>query len=46
VKNIQQWCGKHLINNIYLMIHYNHIENLCKEVCDVVSLTKSQPKLT
>jgi len=34
MKNIQQWCEKNLINNINLMIHNNHIENLPKEICD------------
>jgi len=34
VKNTQQRCEKNLINSINLMIHYNHIENLPKEVCD------------
>jgi hypothetical protein len=36
VKNTQQWCEKNLINNINLIIHYNHIESLPKEVCDGV----------
>jgi hypothetical protein len=27
VKNSPQCCEKNLINNINLMIHYNHIEN-------------------
>jgi len=26
MKNTQQWCENNLINNINLMIHYNHIE--------------------
>jgi hypothetical protein len=34
VKNTQQWCENNLINNINLMIHYNHIEILSKEICD------------
>jgi hypothetical protein len=28
MKNTQQCCEKNLINNINLMIHYNHIEIL------------------
>jgi hypothetical protein len=35
MKNTQEWCEENLINNINLMIHYNHIEILFKEVCDV-----------
>jgi hypothetical protein len=34
MKNTQWWCEKNLINNINLMINYNHIEILPKEVCD------------
>jgi hypothetical protein len=34
MKNTQQWCEKNLINNINIMIHYNHIEIFPKEVCD------------
>ncbi len=36
VKNTQQWCENNLINHINLMIHYNHIEILSKEICDVI----------
>jgi hypothetical protein len=36
MKNTQQWCENNLINNINLLIHYNHIEILPKEVCDGV----------
>jgi hypothetical protein len=35
MKNAQQWCDFLKINNINLIIHYNHIEILPKEVCDV-----------
>jgi hypothetical protein len=35
MKNTQQWCEKNLINNVNIMIHYNNIEILPKEVCDV-----------
>ncbi len=28
MKNTQQCCDKNLINDINIMIHYNHIENL------------------
>jgi hypothetical protein len=35
MKNTQQWCEKNLINNINLIIHYNHIEILLDEICDV-----------
>jgi hypothetical protein len=35
MKNTQEWCEENLINNINLTIHYNHIEILLKEVCDV-----------
>jgi hypothetical protein len=34
MKNTQQWCEKNLINDINIMIHYNHIEIFPKEVCD------------
>jgi hypothetical protein len=36
MKNKQQWCEFFLINNINLMIHYDHIKILPKEVCDDV----------
>jgi len=35
MKNTQKWCEKNLINNINLVIHYNHVEILCKEICGV-----------
>ncbi len=34
MKNKQQWRENNLINNINLMIHYNHIEICSKEICD------------
>jgi hypothetical protein len=37
MKNTQQWCEKKLTNNINIIIHYNHIEDFPKEVCDEVS---------
>jgi len=36
MKSTQQWCEKNIINNINIMIHYNHIEILLKEGCDAL----------
>jgi hypothetical protein len=36
MKNTQQWCEKNLINNINLMIHYDHIKKMTKQICDGV----------
>jgi hypothetical protein len=36
MKNTQQCCENNLINHINLMFHYNHIEILSKEICDVI----------
>jgi len=37
MKNTQQWRDFLKTNNINIMIHYNHIEILPKEVCDEMS---------
>jgi hypothetical protein len=36
MKNTQPWHKNNLINHINLMIHYNHIEILSKEIYDVI----------
>jgi hypothetical protein len=45
MKNTQQWCEKNLINNKNLMIYYNHIKILSKEICDISSQGVRSAKL-